>query len=350
VPIRYLLASTVVRRTLQENDILIETAGGSPGRPTGRTMLINERVLRSFDGPVTCASFARFLRPDPKIAHPGYIYWYLQELYRSGLIEQYQVQHTGVARFQYTDFAATRLICLPALSEQQAIAEVLGPFDDKIAANSVAIATADKLAGALTRSSLRNGDFTVLETEAQITMGSSPPGASYNEAGEGVVFYQGVRDFGVRYPANRVWTTAPVRYAEAKDCLVSVRAPVGELNLAAERTCIGRGIAAVRSTTGAPMTLFHLLRDAPEVWAPYEAEGTIFGSINKNQLESLRLPRIRPDRAASLEQELSALENLIENMLSESAELRRTRHTLLPLLMSGKLRVRDAEKKVEAVV
>lgn len=177
-----------------------------------------------------------------------------------------------------------------------------------------------------------------------------PPGTSYNEIRNGVIFYQGVRDFGIRYPGNRVWTTSPVRYAEAKDCLVSVRAPVGELNLAAEKTCIGRGIAAVRSTSQAPMTLFHLLRDAPEVWAPYEAEGTIFGSINRNQLESLLLPRVRVDRAVILERELTAIEDLIASLHLENTALGRTRDTLLPVLMSGKLRAKDAEKRVEAVV
>src|SRR5437879_3411490 len=102
VPVRYLSEATVHRRTLIPNDILLETAGGSPGRPTGRSLLITESLVSSLDLPATCASFARFLRVDPRKAVPQYVYWYLQHLYASGQMEEHQVQHTGVARFQYT--------------------------------------------------------------------------------------------------------------------------------------------------------------------------------------------------------------------------------------------------------
>jgi type I restriction enzyme, S subunit len=99
VPLCYLNKKTVNKRTLQEKDIIIETAGGTKDRPTGRTILIKKRIIESFDFPVTCASFARFLRIDPRKAVPEYIYWYLQYLYESGEMWQHQVQHTGIARF-----------------------------------------------------------------------------------------------------------------------------------------------------------------------------------------------------------------------------------------------------------
>ena len=107
VPVRYLSQATVHRRTLSADDILLETAGGSPGRPTGRSLFVTQRLLSGLDFPATCASFARFLRVDPLKAIPDYVYWYLQFLYASGQMEEHQVQHTGVARFQYTKFAET---------------------------------------------------------------------------------------------------------------------------------------------------------------------------------------------------------------------------------------------------
>ena len=113
VPVRYLSESTVHRRTLAPDDILLETAGGSPDRPTGRSLLIKQRLLSSLDLPATCASFARFLRVDRKRAEPKYVYWFLQYLYASGQMEEHQVQHTGVARFQYTKFAESQEIPLP---------------------------------------------------------------------------------------------------------------------------------------------------------------------------------------------------------------------------------------------
>lgn len=91
------------------------------------------------------------------------------------------------------------------------------------------------------------------------------------------------------------------------------------------------------------MTMFQLLRDAPEVWAPYEAEGTIFGSINKTQLEALRLPTVSDDLAEGLERQLGALEASISSCLDENVKLASMRDALLPALMSGKIRVKDAE-------
>jgi len=128
------------------------------------------------------------------------------------------------------------------------------------------------------------------------------------------------------------------------DVLVSVRAPVGEVNLANEALCIGRGVAALRSTQKTPMTLLHQLKSERAAWEPFEAEGTVFGSINRDQLHGVRLRSVRTDVADSLEQALASLEGCIRSALLESQTLAATRDALLPQLMSGKLRVRDAER------
>ena len=80
----------------------------------------------------------------------------------------------------------------------------------------------------------------------ELNMGQSPESASYNTVTEGLPFYQGNADFGPIYPTPRVWCNSPVKIAEAGDLLVSVRAPIGALNFANERCCIGRGLAALR--------------------------------------------------------------------------------------------------------
>jgi type I restriction enzyme S subunit len=236
---------------------------------------------------------------------------------------------------------------LPPLHDQRAIAEVLGALDDKIAANTKLVEVADKLAASLSRQGMDESEPIALSTIADIVMGSSPSGTSFNEIGEGTVFYQGVRDFGVRFPSNRVWTTEPVRLAGPGDTLLSVRAPVGRVNLATEETCIGRGVASVRSSNGRPFTLFHLLKDSHEAWAPFEAEGTVFGSINKSQLASLMVPSLRAEQEGRLEGQLAPIEGAIASALGENANLAATRDALIPQLMSGKLRVKDAEKVLE---
>lgn len=236
---------------------------------------------------------------------------------------------------------------LPDMATQRGIAEVLGALDDKIAANTKVVEVGEALAGALIREALADGQQS-LGSIAAITMGASPPGTSYNEVGDGMVFYQGVRDFGVRSPSNRVWTTEPVRVAEAGDTLVSVRAPVGRTNVATETTCLGRGLAGLRSQR--PATLYHLLRSVPEVWAPYEAEGTVFGSINKAQLDGLSIPMIEESRSDALEVRLAALDARVASALKESERLAQTRDALLSLLMAGKVTVADAESAVGEVL
>ena len=241
-------------------------------------------------------------------------------------------------------------IRIPPLPEQRAIAEVLGSLDDKIAANSALVGVMDDLAETLTRASVDAGSSVPLSLIAEVTMGSSPIGASLNEDGRGVVFFQGVRDFGVRFPKRRIWTEQVTRLAEAGDTLLSVRAPVGRVNIASEPICIGRGLASVRTRVGEPSTLFNLLKAFPEIWEPFEAEGTIFGSINRAQLEGIRVPRVMPELTSELEARLVGLEASIKSALAENNSLAETRDTLLPELMSGGLRVKDVEKKIEEVV
>jgi len=84
IPLRYLDSNSVQRRTLQPEDIIIETAGGSHDLPTGRTLLVTHSLLGSLNLPVTCASFCRYLRVDPTKAYPRYVFWYLQYLYERG--------------------------------------------------------------------------------------------------------------------------------------------------------------------------------------------------------------------------------------------------------------------------
>src|SRR5690554_4479529 len=142
-------------------------------------------------------------------------------------------------------------VLLPPLPEQTAIASILSSLDDKIDLLHRQNATLEKMAETLFRQwfveeAKEEWGTGKLGDEFDLTMGASPPGESYNEEGFGIPMYQGNADFGFRFPTNRVFTTDPKRFAEKYDTLVSVRAPVGEQNMANERCCIGRGVAAFR--------------------------------------------------------------------------------------------------------
>ncbi|MFF2557399.1 restriction endonuclease subunit S [Nocardia sp. NPDC058058] len=321
----------------EPGDILFVTKG-SPGR------------VAVVSDPVTfcIAQDMVALRANEDVVDSGYLYYRLLSLDVQSKIGNMHVG-TMIPHFKKGDFGKLFFDVHVNIGDQRAIAEVLGALDGKIAANDEVIIKANQLASAVLESSL-NGSTVSLVSIAEITMGSSPPGSSYNENSDGMCFYQGVRDFGIRYPSNRVWTTEPGRTAEKYDTLVSVRAPVGRLNLANESLCIGRGLAGVRSRTDSPMTLFHQIGAAKSEWAPFEAEGTIFGSINKTQLAAIQVPMVSADAASQLEVQLGSLEAMIASSIQENMLLERTRDQLLPLLISGKLRVKDAEKLVEEVV
>ncbi|MEI6866586.1 restriction endonuclease subunit S [Flavicella sp.] len=122
---------------------------------------------------------------------------------------------------------------------------------------------------------------------SKITMGQSPSGETYNELGVGEVFYQGRTDFGFRLPTIRSYTTEPKRIAKKGDILMSVRAPVGDLNIANTDCCIGRGISSIRSIEAS--YTFYLMKNFKKLFDSSKGTGTIFSSINKDELFDLKI-------------------------------------------------------------
>ena len=181
-----------------------------------------------------------------------------------------------------------------------------------------------------------------------LTMGQSPPGSTYNENGLGLPFFQGRTDFGFRYPENRRYCTQPTRIAERDDTLVSVRAPVGDINMAWEKCCAGRGIAALRHKSGSRSFTYHSARELQQELRQYEHTGTVFGAINKKQFMALSTLEPPPDMIAAFETLVDPLDERIRKNVSENRTLEQTRDLLLPKLMSGEIRLSDAENAVEA--
>ncbi|WBX97040.1 restriction endonuclease subunit S [Chryseobacterium gambrini] len=124
---------------------------------------------------------------------------------------------------------------------------------------------------------------------AKITMGQSPSGESFNELREGMIFFQGSTDFGWRYPENRVFTNAPTRYAFENDILLSVRAPIGAINIALSNCCIGRGLAAINCKKGFNSFLIYQMNYFKKKFDYLNSIGTTFGSLTKDELHNLEL-------------------------------------------------------------
>ena len=130
-----------------------------------------------------------------------------------------------------------------------------------------------------------------LEDVCSINMGQSPESSSYNEAGKGIPFFQGNADFGKLHPTVRVWCDAPTKIAEQGDILISVRAPIGALNIADVQCCIGRGLAA--------LTVNERLCYQKYLWYALECKvdelnskgtGSTFKAINKKTLAETEIP------------------------------------------------------------
>lgn len=122
---------------------------------------------------------------------------------------------------------------------------------------------------------------------SKIIMGQSPEGENYNEVGDGKIFYQGRTDFGFRIPEVRIFTTLSKKNAKKGDVLMSVRAPVGDLNIADQECSIGRGISAISSKESS--YIFYLMKDFKSHFDLSEGTGTIFSSITKDELFGLRV-------------------------------------------------------------
>lgn len=178
---------------------------------------------------------------------------------------------------------------------------------------------------------------------ANITMGQSPDGSSYNELGVGVVFYQGSTDFGIRFPSVRQFTTSPTRFAKKGDILMSVRAPVGTTNFANTNCCIGRGLAAINSKIGSISHLYHIIQDLKVAFDVRNEAGTTFGSITKDDLYGLLV--LRPDTSVINQYEYLCSPIFERQMLigEEVDNLVRRRDELQPLLMNGQVSVMPPE-------
>jgi type I restriction enzyme S subunit len=327
------------------------------------------------------------LRGLPDVSDSDFVYYLTLWDYVRGFAISQMTGTSGRQRVP-TNALHNLIIKLPPLPIQRAIAHILGTLDDKIELNRQMNATLEAIARALFKSWFVDFDPVRAKAEgrqpagmdaetaalfpdafvdselgkipkgwkrgalnkiADITMGQSPPGETYNESGDGVPFYQGVRDFGFRFPSRRVYCTAPTRYAEKGDALLSVRAPVGETNIAIERCSIGRGLAALREKSRPKGYLYYLLKDTKVQWETFEAAGTVFGSASKSDLENLEVLIPTPQVIQAFGQIVEPLDAKIEANERESQTLAALRDALLPKLISGEIRIKDAVRLIPRI-
>lgn len=237
-------------------------------------------------------------------------------------------------------------IVVPSIEKQRRIAALLGALDDQIELNRRMSKTLEAIARTLFRSMFVEADTSAwgegtVGSEFDLTMGQSPPGSTYNTSGIGTPLYQGRTDFGFRFPTKRVYTTSPSRVASPGDTLVSVRAPVGDVNRADETCAVGRGVAAVRHKTGSTAYSHYAMLALHRAFDRFNAEGTVFGSVSKKDFAAIRV--LVPPEAVidAFDAVISPIDERVALAQRESTTLAALRDVLLPKLISGELRVGD---------
>ena len=237
---------------------------------------------------------------------------------------------------------------IPDIKTQQSIANVLSNIDDKIEINQRINNNLEQQAQAIYQhmfidNSRSNWTEGTLNDIADITMGQSPSGSSYNENGNGSIFFQGRAEFGFRFPSVRLYTTEPKRIAHTNDTLMSVRAPVGDLNVAHTDCCIGRGLAAIHSKSNHQSFILYTMFSLKKQLDVFNGEGTVFGSINRNSLNDMPILIPSNDVLDEFERIVAPMDLIIRNNYDESCRLQDIRDTLLPRLMSGELDVSELD-------
>jgi len=336
--------------------------------------------------PFVCSPQTTFWRVlDHRKVDRHFLYAFMRS---DAFTEQWQARKGETDMADYVSLTAQRTfrVPVPPIEEQREIGKILGALDEKIEVNRQMSRALEATAQALFKSWFvdfdpvtarmsdrplcwMNASLTALfahrfndspigaipegwrvsrvKDEYRLTMGQSPPGSTYNLNAVGPPFYQGRVDFGFRFPSRRVFCTAPTRVAELDDTLVTVRAPVGSVNLAKEACAIGRGVAAVRHRSGSSSFTYYAMRSLGDEFGAFEGDGTLFGAIGRADFEGIQI-------VAPLDPVISAFQDLVGPMderiranEAESEIIERLRDILLPRLLSGEIRLRDAEKAVE---
>ena len=321
---------------VEDRDVLINITGDS----VARTCMVDKKYL-----PARVNQHVCIVRANQEKVVPSYLLYILQQK-KNYLL---QMASGGATRNALTkDMICELEVELPSIAEQRKIVAILDDIQEKIKLNAQINNNLEQQAKALYEEMFLNNPDTdmtsgVLSDIATITMGQSPNGNSYNEDGNGEVFYQGRAEFGFRFPNRRLFTTEPKRMAEIGDILLSVRAPVGDLNVAYERCCIGRGLGAIHSKTGNnSFVLYTMLALKPQLDV-YNGEGTVFGSINRDSLNAMPIFIPSKDKITQFEAVVRQMDDMIRTICDEIRHLETLRESLLPKLMSGEIDVSDIQ-------
>jgi type I restriction enzyme S subunit len=368
-PKRWIKEHLVQRKRLRPGDIILETAGGTSAQSTGRSALLKDSLFRRYPGlPVLCASFSRHLRLDTQNYSPRFVYYLLQTLHRNGYMAVFNIQHTGVSRFQYTAFKNHTELGIPDLPTQHKIGAILSAYDELIENNKRRIALLEKMAEEIYREwfvrlrfpghkktnriktvpqgwrvaalqelasvnpssiSRRDKPETILyvdissvstnRIEEVITYSSDDaPGRARRRVKHGDIIWSSVR------PANRAYSLI---YQPPENLIVST------------------GFAVIRPNATTPFTfLFFAVTSNPFVdQMTTVAKGAAYPATSFDDFEKAKVLVPSDELLKSFHEKAEPLFRQNHLLQQQSERLKQTRDLLLPRLISGNLSVENLD-------
>ncbi len=227
-----------------------------------------------------------------------------------------------LANFEFT---------LPPIDQQEKLAELIWAGDEAIRKYNLILKNTNELLDnylKLVFDKKNVYDKLRLIEISEIVMGQSPDGNTIINDLKGVPFLQGNAEFGKISPIATKSTSLPTRMCKQNDVLISVRAPVGEINIADQAYCIGRGLAAVRLKQG-PQTLLKYLLKANRNELEKVSTGSTFKAINKDNLHNLIVPRLKQTNIETIVSKLDNFELAINDAEISIEKLKAIKHNLI---------------------
>ncbi|MDA1274109.1 MAG: restriction endonuclease subunit S [Verrucomicrobia bacterium] len=368
-PRRWIKNHIADRKRLQPGDIILETAGGTSTQSTGRSALLKQSFFNHHsDIPVLCASFSRHLRLDREKYSPRFIYYLLQTLHRSGYMSVFNIQHTGVSRFQYTAFKNHTELQIPELPTQRKVAAILSAYDELIENNQRRIALLEKLAEEIYREWFVRLRFPSHEkakkvkgipqgwrvAELKELASINPSSISRRDKPESILYV----DIS-SVSTNRIDEVTPYASADAPgrarrrvkhgDVIWSSVRPANRAYCLIydppENLIVSTGFAVIRPNPATPCSfLFFAVTSNPFVdQMTTVAKGSAYPATSFDDFEKAKLLVPTDDLLTSFHEKAEPLFRQRHLLKQQSERLKQTRDLLLPRLISGKLSVENLD-------
>jgi type I restriction enzyme S subunit len=367
-PKRWLRTDLAKRKRLYAGDLLLETAGGTSTQSTGRSALLKKSFFDAHkEYPVLCASFSRYLRLKTAQYSPAYVYYLLQSLHKSGYMAVFNIQHTGVSRFQFTTFKNKTYLDIPSLPTQQKTAAILSAYDDLIENNNQRIAMLEKAAEEIYREwfvrlrfpgwerarfvkGVADGWDVIKVIDAFEFMGGGTPSTKEKRYWEdGIVNWFTPTDItgtnGVFLSesgekcSDEGLNNSSAKLFPAYSIMMTSRATIGAIGINTTPACTNQGFITCIPNDDFPLTfLYHWLKLSKPNFEMLST-GATFAELTKGTFKKIKI--FKPEKHLVSQYE-ATVRPMFENMdllLQEVKLLKKSRDMLLSRLISGKLPV-----------